>query len=402
MASRLAVAGLAVHAVAVVAVLVLALDRIALLQGLEAGTAGLARAEFSDRWYAAAGLVDGLTFVVAGILFIVWFHRAYRGLRGVGAFGMRFSTGWAIGAWFVPFLNLVRPKQIADELWRGTEPGSSSTNVAGPTAPAVDRLVPAWWALFLVQSIGASVTARVASGDDTITALRTEALLTAAVALAGVIGLVLAVAFVRQVTGRYEARRRGAPVERPGVAGGLAAVLVAIALGGAVGGAAAAASMTSDDGAPPLPAPEAAAGPEPSVDAYDEELLDHLHRACFNTDRAIEALPEPEDLDQLATYYERLLDAARQRDEALRAAAVPAEVRPEYEAQFLLPVEEETARLRATFTPLIDAARAGDAARVEEVAASIPDTAGSVPSAAAYADAIGAGACAASFTPASS
>ena len=37
--------------------------------------------------------------------------------------GLRYGNGWAIGAWFVPILSLVRPKQMANEIWRGSERG---------------------------------------------------------------------------------------------------------------------------------------------------------------------------------------------------------------------------------------------------------------------------------------
>jgi hypothetical protein len=50
------------------------------------------------------------------------FRRAYRNLPALGAESPRFSSGWAVGAWFVPFLNLVRPKQIMDDIWRASDP----------------------------------------------------------------------------------------------------------------------------------------------------------------------------------------------------------------------------------------------------------------------------------------
>jgi Domain of unknown function (DUF4328) len=54
--------------------------------------------------------------------FLVWFHRAYTNLPALGIEPLPYATGWTIGAWLVPLLNLVRPKQIMDTIWRGSDP----------------------------------------------------------------------------------------------------------------------------------------------------------------------------------------------------------------------------------------------------------------------------------------
>jgi hypothetical protein len=61
-------------------------------------------------------------FIVCVIFFLAWFTQAYRNISALGAEHRRYTQGWAIGSWFVPFLNLVRPKQIADDIWRGSDP----------------------------------------------------------------------------------------------------------------------------------------------------------------------------------------------------------------------------------------------------------------------------------------
>ena len=48
-------------------------------------------------------------------IFIWWFQRTYGNLSVLGASDLRYTHGWSMGAWFVPFLNLVRPVQIANE-----------------------------------------------------------------------------------------------------------------------------------------------------------------------------------------------------------------------------------------------------------------------------------------------
>ena len=59
--------------------------------------------------------------VCVGLL-IAWTHRLYRNLEPLGFRELRFGSGWAVGGWFVPFLNLVRPKQIVNDIWRAGDP----------------------------------------------------------------------------------------------------------------------------------------------------------------------------------------------------------------------------------------------------------------------------------------
>jgi hypothetical protein len=115
----------------------------------------LARVEDASRLLTAA-------YVLSALSFIPWFHRAYTNLRGLGATTTRFETGWAIGSWFVPLLNWVRPKVIADEIWRNSQPGAWRT-----PAPAVPAFVHLWWAMFLISGIGGWVGgAMIGSAND--------------------------------------------------------------------------------------------------------------------------------------------------------------------------------------------------------------------------------------------
>src|SRR5207249_4328581 len=85
---------------------------------------------------------------------------AYVNLPRLGAGPLRLTTGWSIGAWFVPILNWIRPKQIVNDIWRTTAP-ERPTGVQ--TAPDVSPLVHWWWGLWVsvgwLVGIGASTAA---------------------------------------------------------------------------------------------------------------------------------------------------------------------------------------------------------------------------------------------------
>ena len=65
-------------------------------------------------------------FILTVILFIAWFHRAYRNLEPLGQ-QQRYSPGWAIGGWFVPIGNWFIVKKEVNDIWRGTSPVGSPT-----------------------------------------------------------------------------------------------------------------------------------------------------------------------------------------------------------------------------------------------------------------------------------
>ena len=52
--------------------------------------------EASDSRVALLGLLRFVAYVAAAVLFIRWFHRAYRNLDALGSH-RRHGTGWAIG-----------------------------------------------------------------------------------------------------------------------------------------------------------------------------------------------------------------------------------------------------------------------------------------------------------------
>jgi len=60
---------------------------------------------------------NGGLAVATGIVFVTWLFRAYSNLTLVGTGQVTYSTAWAIGCWFIPFLSFLRPYQIVDDLW---------------------------------------------------------------------------------------------------------------------------------------------------------------------------------------------------------------------------------------------------------------------------------------------
>ncbi len=103
------------------------------------------------------GSVDILRFLVSAaafIVFLTWFFRMYKNLYLLGREHMRCTPGWAVGYWFIPFLNLIRPIQCVYDIWRaGALEGEPPVGYA---------LFGWWWAAW----IGSSVLAQVAATGE--------------------------------------------------------------------------------------------------------------------------------------------------------------------------------------------------------------------------------------------
>jgi hypothetical protein len=169
-----------------------------------------------SRW---VGIYSVLLLVCAG-LFIAWFFQAYKNLRRLGVANLRYGNGWAIGSWFVPILGMWRPKQIANDVWRGSEPGAEVSS--GWKAVSVPSFLHWWWGLFLTQGVllwfGQQTTrdgydrlrgfGGLTDGFSQIKTGTTVDIIGGLVALAGIM---LAIQVVIRITEREEELRATAP-----------------------------------------------------------------------------------------------------------------------------------------------------------------------------------------------
>ncbi len=153
------------------------------------------------------------------ICFMFWFRVAYGKLERAGG-QLRFSRGWAIGAWFVPIMSLVRPKKIANDLWResdslGSRP-SGQLQAYQPTG-YVSPVVNWWWGLYLaggvIWGIGVALArSRGSAGDSLLQVIkieRTGFYVSLAGAAALIIAAALAARFMWQVTRGYDSATGG-------------------------------------------------------------------------------------------------------------------------------------------------------------------------------------------------
>lgn len=87
----------------------------------------------------AASVLSGIASVlglVAFIFFLIWLYRTVVALRARGE-ATRFSPGFTVGGWFIPFANFALPPMAIADAWRRiTRSGAG--------------LIGAWWAAYLL------------------------------------------------------------------------------------------------------------------------------------------------------------------------------------------------------------------------------------------------------------
>ena len=206
--AKLTVAALGV--VIAIAVATIAAD----VYGLSAVNAGLDDAPDADSKLSTSDTLDAISAIAStlaglatAVLFLRWFYRAYKNLPALGIADPPRSAGWAVGSWFVPFVNWVIPLASSSDIWR------SGDTDARPDQPwhrrPVAGLVTAWWIAWLLSSVGGNIGARATwNTADELEEFKTAYIVDLIANAGSILAALLAIAFVRQATRRQEARAR--------------------------------------------------------------------------------------------------------------------------------------------------------------------------------------------------
>ncbi len=75
----------------------------------------------NDSRQGIIGVFQILIWIRTAIAFLIWFHRVNKNLPSLRQTGLIFTPGWAVGFFFVPFFNLVRPFQAMRAAWHGSD-----------------------------------------------------------------------------------------------------------------------------------------------------------------------------------------------------------------------------------------------------------------------------------------
>jgi hypothetical protein len=148
-------------------------SQLGLLMEIQDGVeVGEATANLNDLMIGVTGLVYAGVYFTCVVMFIRWFRRAYFNLHQ-RVKHLEFREEWAAGAWFVPFVNLVRPFAIMKELYVETRDLFAKHNITQPTSLST-AFLGFWWAFWIIMGIVGNISFRLTLKAKTVPELITS------------------------------------------------------------------------------------------------------------------------------------------------------------------------------------------------------------------------------------
>ena len=164
-------------------------------------------AERNDMIYDGVAVLGIIVLLFTAIAFLMWFHRAHKNLQSFEATGLTYTPGWAVMAFFIPIINLVRPYQVAKEVWKASgQPESHNENGADWVNTPVSAIVQLWWGVFLTSNIVAAIGAQHFVDDDIVRGFLNATAWVAVAQAFSVIGALLAITMIWKIDDRQSRR----------------------------------------------------------------------------------------------------------------------------------------------------------------------------------------------------
>lgn len=148
-------------------------------------------------------LVEGLSRLGTIVMFLIWLYRIYVNFPSLKVQHLDFTPGWAVGWWFIPFANLVKPYQVVTEAWRESDPEFDEQFGFLTSSGGSSWQFPAWWGTFILGNICSRIGDAAIQDPRAIGAYPYILIITV---LFLTTSAVLAIWIVRDTTARQDAR----------------------------------------------------------------------------------------------------------------------------------------------------------------------------------------------------
>ncbi|MFZ1685299.1 MAG: DUF4328 domain-containing protein [Candidatus Zixiibacteriota bacterium] len=160
-----------------------------------------AAADSNDSRQAFIRIAQILLYGGIGITFLFWVNQANKNLRALGAERLRFTSGWAVGWWFVPIASLVRPYQIMAEISKGSQdPERWELQTA-------DTRIGLWWFGFLAMEVFRAFAYSWGANATTLSRLSASTVVSILANIAAVISALLAAQIIAHIWSHQRAHR---------------------------------------------------------------------------------------------------------------------------------------------------------------------------------------------------
>ncbi len=123
-------------------------------------------AEANDFRETVVSLPGLAVYIMTAIVFGMWIYRANGNVRALGARGLRHTPGWAVGWFFVPILNLWKPCEAMNDLYRASE------RVHGWQKRQSPVVIVVWWICWIISGVLGQAAGRIALRAETLPQLK--------------------------------------------------------------------------------------------------------------------------------------------------------------------------------------------------------------------------------------
>ncbi|MFC7217029.1 DUF4328 domain-containing protein [Streptomyces polyrhachis] len=163
----------------------------------------LNRLQESADWGRQVGIYDTFltlgifSFLPAIVLWLIWFHRVRCNAEAFAPGQLRYGTGMAIGAWFIPVGWWWIPKQVANDIVKATAP-----------PPAARGPLNGWWWTWVLTLAGWVLNWEVWETTSSLEAAEQAVLVNIFADFATVPAAILGAVFVQRLSALQEQRMR--------------------------------------------------------------------------------------------------------------------------------------------------------------------------------------------------
>lgn len=156
-------------------------------------------------YFAVVETVNTLPAIVSFVLFLIWFHRAYKNLPSLGASELRFTPRWAVIWWFIPILNFWKPYQVTVEIMKSSDPIAGKTDSEARKRMKRPNLILIWWVfqyITLVVAIAAGISNALSQMPGSINSSGTPDLFSLTLGVMVAIDIWLTILVIREISKR--------------------------------------------------------------------------------------------------------------------------------------------------------------------------------------------------------
>ena len=157
---------------------------------------------------AVLGLAMIAVYIATVVVFLMWLYRVSNNVAAFGA-TTQHSSGWAVGSFFVPIMNLFVPYQAVKDIWQKSEPSGDDSFSYSVSAPG---FFAAWWGFWIASNIAGQAYFRMAMAEAPAEALGIVGILSEILSIAAAL---FAIQVVKDIDRRQDERARNLTQSAP-------------------------------------------------------------------------------------------------------------------------------------------------------------------------------------------